>query len=73
MMIEEIKTNIKNHVGEEVKIVFNGGRNKKEEFEAIITELYSFVFIVKLNNSFNETKSFTYADILTQTIEIYYK
>lgn len=61
------------HIGEEVKIIFNGGRNRIEEYNAVITEMYNFVFVVKLQNDVNETKSFTYSDILTQTIEIYYK
>ena len=70
-MIEKIKEKMEGHIGEEVKIVFNGGRNKVEEFNAIITEMYNFVFVVQLINDVNEVKSFTYSDILTQTIEIY--
>lgn len=61
------------HIGEEVKIVFNSGRNRIEEFNAIIMQVYNFVFVVQLKNDVNEVKSFTYSDILTQTIEIYYK
>lgn len=72
-MIEKIKENMEGHIGEEVKIVFNGGRNRIEEYKAVITQMYNFVFVVKLNNEVNELKSFTYSDILTQTIEIYYK
>jgi len=72
-MIEKIKENMEGHIGEEVKIVFNGGRNRVEEYQAIITEMYNFIFVVKLQNEVNEVKSFTYSDILTQTIEIYYK
>ncbi|MDD2469649.1 MAG: Veg family protein [Bacilli bacterium] len=72
-MIEKIKENMEEHIGEEVKIVFNCGRNKTEEFDGVITEMYNFVFVVQLKNEVNEVKSFTYTDILTQTIEIYYK
>lgn len=72
-MIEKIKENMEEHVGQEVKIIFNGGRNRIEEYNAVITQMYDFVFIVKLKNEVNEVKSFTYSDILTQTIEIYYK
>jgi len=72
-MIEKIKENMEGHIGEEVKIVFNGGRNRIEEYNAIITQMYNFVFVVKLKNEVNEIKSFTYSDILTQTIEIIYK
>ena len=72
-MIEEIKQDMKRHVGEEVKVIYNGGRNKIEEYDAVITEIYKFIFVVKLNNDINELKSFTYSDVLTKTVEIYYK
>lgn len=72
-MIEKIKENMEGHIGEEVKIVFNSGRNRIEEFNAIIMQVYNFVFVVQLKNEVNEVKSFTYSDILTQTIEIHYK
>lgn len=72
-MIEKIKEKMEEHIGEEVKIVFNSGRNRIEEFNAIIMQVYNFVFVVQLKNDVNEVKSFTYSDILTQTIEIYYK
>lgn len=72
-MIEKIKDKMEEHIGEEVKIIFNGGRNRIEEFNAVITQMYNFVFVVELKNEANEVKSFTYSDILTQTIEIHYK
>ncbi|MDD2202806.1 MAG: Veg family protein [Bacilli bacterium] len=72
-MIKKIKDNMEEHIGEEVKIIFNGGRNRIEEYNAVITQMYDFVFVVKLNNEVNELKSFTYSDVLTQTVEIYYK
>ena len=72
-MIDKIKEDIKGHIGEEVKIVFNGGRNRIEEYSAIITQMYNFVFVVKLKNDASEIKSFTYSDILTQTVEIFYR
>ncbi len=71
-MIEKIKEKMEEHIGEEVKIVFNSGRNRIEEFNAVIMQVYNFVFVVQLKNDVNEVKSFTYSDILTQTIEIYY-
>lgn len=72
-MIEKIKEDIKDHIGEEVKIIFNSGRNRIEEYNAVISQMYDFIFVVRLKNEVNELKSFTYSDILTQTVEIYYK
>ncbi len=72
-MIKRIKQEMETHIGDKVKIIFNGGRNKTEEFDAIITEVYNSIFVVKLNNEIKELKSFTFSDVLTQTVEIYYK
>lgn len=72
-MIEQIKKEMETHIGDKVKIVFNSGRNKIEEFEAVVIEVYNSIFVVRLNNEFNEIKSFTFSDILTQTVEVYYE
>lgn len=70
--IDEIKENLEKHLGEKVEITFNGSRNKVEKFEAIILELYPFVFVVEITNN-QEKKSFSYSDILMHTIEICFK
>ena len=70
MTIEKIKNNIDNKLGDNVKIVYNGSRNKKEEYSGVITETYNHIFIVKLES--DEVKSFSYRDVLTNTIEIFF-
>lgn len=70
MTIEKIKNNINDKVGDSVKVVYNGSRNKKEEYSGIITETYNCIFIVKTNQQ--ETKSFSYRDVLTNTVEIFF-
>ena len=70
MTIEKIKNNIDTKVGDNVKIICNGSRNKKEEFQGVITETYNYIFIVKLDT--DETKSFSYSDVLTKTIEVFF-
>ena len=69
MMISKVKKELLNHIGDVVSIKYNLGRNKYEDYKAIIKELYDYVFIVE-----NETgkKSFTYSDIMTHTIHIDY-
>ncbi len=69
MTIEKIKANINDNIGHKVRIVFNVGRNKKEEFEATIKEIYNYIFIVETNN---ENKSFSYSDVLTETVELHF-
>ena len=70
MTIEKIKENLSENLGNKVRIVFNIGRNKTEEFDATIKELYNFIFIVETEK---ENKSFTYSDVLTNTVELHFE
>ena len=70
MTIKKIKENIENNLGSDVKIVYNGSRNKKEEYNGVIKEVYNYIFIVKLDT--DEIKSFSYSDVLTNTVEIFF-
>ena len=70
MTIERIKDNIDNNLGEFVKVIYNGSRNKREESSGIITETYNYIFIIKTCSE--EIKSFSYRDILTNTLEIFF-
>ncbi len=70
MTIYEYKKEIFDHVGDEVKIRCNLGRNKYEEYTATIKELYYYVFLVECEPGY--TKSFTYTDMLTKAIRIDY-
>ena len=69
MTIQKIKENISDNLGNKVRIKFYIGRNRHEEFDAIIKELYNFIFIVETEN---ENKSFTYSDVLTKTVELHF-
>ena len=69
MTIEKIKNNIDSKLGDNVKIIYNGSRNKKEEYSGIISETYNYIFIIKTNG--DEIKSFSYIDVLTNTIELF--
>ena len=70
MTVEKIKTELNNHIGKNVKIKYNLGRNKYEEYDVKIKKLYNHVFLVELKNE--EVKSFSYSDIITHTIRINY-
>ena len=69
-MIDKIKQDIEQQVGKKVHVLFNSGRNKIEECEGIIAEAYKFIFVVKVDNDLEELRTFTYADILTETVKI---
>ena len=48
MTIEKIKNNIDSKLGDNVKIIYNGSRNKKEEYSGIISETYNYIFIINV-------------------------
>ncbi len=56
------------YVGQKVLIEYNLGRNKIEKYEGVIEKLYNAVFLVKVAD---QTKSFSYSDLITKTIKIY--
>lgn len=72
MTVENVKNELKDHLGESVTIKYNLGRNKYEEYDAKIKKLYNHVFIVEMNNDALEVKSFSYSDVITKTIKIKY-
>lgn len=69
MLITKVKDMLKDYIGKEVKIKYNLGRNKFEENKVIITKLYDYIFLVDDNGI---TKSFSYSDVITKTIKIYF-
>ena len=69
-MINKIKEKIKCNKDNNVKLIYNGSRNRREEYNGVIKEVYNNVFIVKLDT--DEIKCFSYSDILTNTVEIFF-
>lgn len=72
MTIHEIKDDLQNHVGKKVTINCNMGRNKYEEYHVIVKELYDYIFLVE-DTKAQSVKSFSYSDIITETIKIDYR
>lgn len=70
MTIDIIKDKIDKKIGDNVKVIYNGSRNKKEEYLGVISEAYNYIFIIKMDS--NEKKSFSYSDVLTNTVEIFF-
>ena len=66
-MINKIKKNLLDLKGKKVKLTVDIGRNKYEECEGVIGDLYENVWILKTDNS---VKSFTYKDILIGSVII---
>ncbi len=69
MTISSVKKDLLDHLGDVVRLKYSLGRNKYEEYEAKIKELYDYIFLVDTDLG---TKSFTYIDVITKVIKIDY-
>lgn len=70
--LTEIKRNVQNCVGKKVMLQTNKGKRKSKTSEGILAEVYNSVFIVKVDSGLGGERklSFSYSDILTETVEI---
>ncbi|RLL41690.1 ABC transporter permease [Oceanobacillus piezotolerans] len=68
----EIKQGLECQVGRRLKLKANGGRRKTIIRSGVLAETYPSVFIIELDQDENafERVSYSYADVLTETVEI---
>lgn len=71
MNISKIRAKLESCKGEVIKFKFNGSRNQVEEFEGTIENTYNYIFTIKLDNDKEQRKSFSYTDVLTDSLEIF--
>lgn len=71
-MVTEIKNELMNYIGREVTLNYNLGRNKHEQYEVFIKELFDNIFLVEMKDNKDIVKAFSYIDVLTKTIKIKY-
>ena len=70
MTIEKIRKNIHNNMGNVAVITYNEGRNKIQEYEGRVIEVYQNIFVIMDKNN---KRSFSYYDILTDTTRVSFK
>ncbi|HWO76058.1 MAG TPA: Veg family protein [Bacillus sp. (in: firmicutes)] len=70
--LADIKKNLDSQLGKRLLLKANGGRRKTIERSGILAETYPSVFVVELDQDENafERVSYSYADILTQTVQL---
>ena len=58
--------------GKRLHVKANGGRKKTVEFAGILRETYKAIFVVELDRKEDEFKrvSYSYTDILTESVEV---
>jgi uncharacterized protein Veg len=68
----DIKRSLDEHIGQKIMLKANGGRRKTVERSGVLEETYPSVFIIKLDEQQHAFKrvSYSYADILTETVEL---
>ena len=73
MNINKIKMNLEKNKGKKLRFKFNGARNQTEEFCGVLEGTYNYIFTIRLTENDNIIKSFSYADVLTDSLEIFIK
>lgn len=70
--LEKIRADLESHVGKTVRLKANQGRKKTIEAEGVLEQTYPKIFVVKLTGGSDAVKrvSFSYADILDETVEL---
>jgi len=71
MNIEKIRINLERNKGKTLNFKFNGSRNQTEIFTGTIENTYNYVFLVKVDNDNEQIRSFSYSDVLTESLEIF--
>ncbi len=71
--LQEIRKNIEGYVGQKIVLKANKGRKKTTVREGILENTYPSIFIVRIDGKFDDSVrrvSYSYSDILTETVEI---
>ncbi len=70
--LREIKQALDSNLGKRLLLRANGGRRKTIERKGILAETYPSVFVIELDQDQHafERVSYSYADVLTETVQI---
>ena len=71
-VIADIKSNLDDFVGQKIKLKANRGRRRVYERTGVLEQTYPNIFVIKLdeNRSIARRVSFSYTDVLTETVEL---
>ncbi|MFZ5944505.1 MAG: Veg family protein [Bacillota bacterium] len=70
-VLSEIKQDLEPYVGTAIKVKANRGRKKVVERTGVLESTYPNLFVVRINEKSVERRvSFSYADILTETVVV---
>lgn len=71
-VLATIRKGLESHVGERIRVRANKGRRKIIEKEGILEKTYPSIFVVQIDEerAGNRRVSYTYTDVLTETVEL---
>lgn len=69
-VIDSIKRNIEDHLGEKVILKANSGRKRVVVNNGIIEKTYPSIFVVRLEDSTQRKVTYSYSDVLTKTVQL---
>jgi uncharacterized protein Veg len=70
--LANIRKDIENHVGEKVRLKANGGRKKILVNDGVIESVHPSIFVVRLEDDTQRMVTYSYSDVLTKTVLLYY-
>ena len=70
--LASIKRDLEGHVGEKVTLRANGGRKKILVNNGVLEGVYPSIFVVRLESDTQRTVTYSYSDILTKTVQLYF-
>ena len=70
--LSDIEKDLESFVGSKIRLKANRGRNRIIEKEGVLESIYPNIFVVKIDERRVERRvSYTYADVLTETVELF--
>ena len=70
--LANIRKDIENQVGEKFTLKANSGRKKILVNDGVIESVHPSIFVVRLENDNQRTVTYSYSDVLTKTVSLYY-
>jgi uncharacterized protein Veg len=71
-VLNDIKQDLESYVGKKIRLKANRGRKKVVENVGVLEKTYPNIFVVKLDDQVSSVRrvSFSYSDVLTETVEL---
>ncbi len=70
MTIDSIRKKLDSHLGERIKVKANQGRRRISIKEGILENTYPSIFVMRLDDESRRAVSWSYTDVLTDSVEI---